>query len=306
MEQVVLRNQENASELLEVVGHHDVLGRTLGQAEKSVNVLDTLEGLLPELELDSNVELQETGVKVALESLRLAKVNGVDLLGVLGSVLQVVAEQLTETSELSLTGVLLAEVEGLVSGGLVHDLKTGVVLEDVENGAVGLPQELQPGSDNRAVCPVAGLLTRDSGEEDRLRGLHGLKIADIVELNIGVGRAARDLVSLGLCLLDLAFGEVDELAEDELDGGDVGVLAGVLVVVKTILGGLALLEIHAELDEKQHHRLKRDDGAVARPLGGDMLVKDGESSLLLANANQLLGPLENILGAGVRWRRHIE
>ena len=57
VEQVVLADQEDASKLLEVVGHHDVLGGALAQVEQGVNVLDAAEGFLPELELNSDVQL---------------------------------------------------------------------------------------------------------------------------------------------------------------------------------------------------------------------------------------------------------
>lgn len=91
MEQVVLADEENTGELLEVVGHHDVLGGTLAQGEKSVGVLDGLEGLLPEFELDGNVQLLEASVEMALESVGVTEVDGVHLGRVLGGILEMVA-----------------------------------------------------------------------------------------------------------------------------------------------------------------------------------------------------------------------
>jgi hypothetical protein len=85
-----------------------------------------------------------------------------------------VAEQLTETAELGLAGILGAELEGLVGGRLVHELEASIVLEDVQDGSVGLPQELEPWCDDSTVGAVARLLSRDGGEEDRLGGLGGL------------------------------------------------------------------------------------------------------------------------------------
>jgi hypothetical protein len=86
----------------------------------------------------------------------------------------VVAEQLTETAELGLAGVLGAELEGLVGSRLVHELEAGIVLEDVQDRSVGLPQELEPWCDDGTVGAVAGLLSGDGGEENRLGSLGGL------------------------------------------------------------------------------------------------------------------------------------
>ena len=65
-------------------------------------------------------------------------------------------------------------------GRLVHDLQTGIVLENVQDSSVGLPEKLQPWCDDGSVCAVAGLLARDSGEEDRFGGLGGFEIFDIL------------------------------------------------------------------------------------------------------------------------------
>lgn len=76
-----------------------------------------------------------------------------------------------------------------------------------------------------------------------------------------------------------------------LNRSDVGVLGDVLVLVETILGGLALAKIDTELDEEEHHRLQRGDGAAARPLGGDMFVKDVEGGGGLTHGDEFLSPL---------------
>lgn len=88
-----------------------------------------------------------------------------------------------------------------------------------------------------------------------------------------------------------------------LDGGDVGVLRHVLVRVQSILGGLALLLLDAQVDEQEHHGLQRGDGDISGTLGGDVLVKKGQSSRLLLDENELMGALENVLGFLVRRRR---
>lgn len=76
-----------------------------------------------------------------------------------------------------------------------------------------------------------------------------------------------------------------------LDSGDICVLRGVLVVVETILGSLALSQLNTKFDEQEDDRLERGDGAVAGALGGDMLVEDGQSRLLLVDCDELLGSL---------------
>jgi hypothetical protein len=215
VEQIVLADEEDSGELLVVVGHHDVLGGSLAEVQQGVDVLNTSESLLPELELDGNVKLLETGLKVSLKSVWVAQVDGVHLRRVLGRGLDMVAEQLAETSELGLASVLEAEVEGLGSGALVEDLQTGIVSENVEDSSVGLPEELEPRSDDRPVCAVSGLFTRDGGKEDRLGSLTRL---EIVDAGGGGGslNALLDLIGLLLGGGDLLDGELDELFQDQL------------------------------------------------------------------------------------------
>jgi hypothetical protein len=219
-----------------------------------------------------------------------------------------VSQQLAETAELGLAGILGAELEGLVGGRLVHQLQTGVVLEDVEDSAVSLPQELEPWGDNGAVGSVAGLLTRDGGEEDRLGSLGSLKIIDVLGLGRGL-EGGLDFVGLGLGLGDLLLGEFDEALEDELrllaknlitichpylNSANVGVLGRVLVLVQAVLCELAFAEIDAELDEEDHDGLEGGDGAVAGPLRGDMFVEELEGSLLLLDSDEFLGAFTSL------------
>ena len=76
-----------------------------------------------------------------------------------------------------------------------------------------------------------------------------------------------------------------------LDSGDICVLRGVLVVVETVLGSLALSQLNTELDKQENDGLERGDGAVASALGSDMLVENGQSRLLLVDCDELLGSL---------------
>ena len=215
MEEVVLANKENASELLVVVGHHNVLGGALAEVQQSVDILNAAESLLPQLQLNGDVQLLEAGVKVTLQSVGVAQVDGVHLRRVLGGILHMVAQELTQAAELGLTGVLLAELEGLQGSRLVHYLETGIVLQDLEDGAVGLPQELEPRGDDGAVGTVARLFTGDGCKEDGLGGLDGLQILNVGGRSGGL-ESRLDLVGLGLCLGDLLLGEFDELLKNNL------------------------------------------------------------------------------------------
>jgi hypothetical protein len=132
------------------------------------------------------------------------------------------------------------------------------------------------------------------------------------------------------------LGQLDEALEDGLwrvsgiasgasrsylDGADIGVLRRVFVLVQAVLGELALAQVDAQLDEEDHDGLERGDGAVAGALRGDMFVEQREGSLLLLDADELLGAFSSqhqwwpdcyclrrgiqcVLRLGVRRRRH--
>ena len=90
-----------------------------------------------------------------------------------------------------------------------------------------------------------------------------------------------------------------------LDSADVGILRSILVLVKAILGQLSSSKIDAQFDEEDHHRLKGGDGVVSGPLRHDMFVKERQRSLLLADPDEFLSTLENILRPAVWWWRHL-
>jgi hypothetical protein len=215
MEEMVTTDKEDSSQLLVVVSHHDILGRSLAEVEKSMDILNTAESLLPELEFNGDVKLLETSLKMSLQSVGIAQVDGVHLSRVLGGGLDMVAEKLAETAELGLAGVLEAEVKGLGGGALVKDLEASVVSEDVENSSVGLPEELEPRGDDGSVGTISGLLAGDSSEEDRLGGLGGLEVVDIGGAGSSVN-ALLDFVGLLLSGSDLLNSELDELLQDQL------------------------------------------------------------------------------------------
>ena len=57
VEKIVSALPEDESELLVVVGHHLRLEDLLGQGHETVDVLDGLVGLLPQLHLDGGIQL---------------------------------------------------------------------------------------------------------------------------------------------------------------------------------------------------------------------------------------------------------
>jgi hypothetical protein len=84
-----------------------------------------------------------------------------------------------------------------------------------------------------------------------------------------------------------------------LNGADIGVLCGILILVQAILGEFSFAKIDAEFDKKYHHRLEGGDGAVTGPLGDDMFVEELQGSLRLLDSDEFLRALS---GGEVRRR----
>ena len=78
-----------------------------------MNIFNAAECFLPELELDSDVELLEAGIEMSLQSVRVAEVDSMHLLLILGGIGNMVPQKLTEPSEFCFPYILLAEREGL-------------------------------------------------------------------------------------------------------------------------------------------------------------------------------------------------
>lgn len=79
-----------------------------------MDVLDGSEGFLPELEIDGRVELLESSLEVSSEDVGIREVDGVGLVGVLVDGGEVLSDDFAESSELGLSSVEDAELEGLV------------------------------------------------------------------------------------------------------------------------------------------------------------------------------------------------
>ena len=223
---------EHSGELLVVVCHH---GRLLGLlarrvGEQSLDVLDGSERLLPELELDGRVELLEPGLEVSGEHVRVGEVDGVGLVGVLVDGGEVLSDDLAQSSELGLSGVLDAELERLVDDRLVDDLESGRVSEDLETDSEALPEEPEGGEHNLSVRSVSLGVDRHEKKRGGLKG--GVEVDLVLLLSGGVGGLGREQRRGGRLGSDnLGRGSSEELLDHMLDRGDVGRLSNVPVRV---------------------------------------------------------------------------
>lgn len=55
---------------------------------------------------------------------------------------------------------------------------------------------------------------------------------------------------------------MDAIRATYFNSADVGILRGVLILIQSIFGKLAFLEIHTELDKKDHDRFQRSCRAI--------------------------------------------
>ena len=126
-----------------------------------MDVLNRAERLLPQLELHGGLELLEPGLEVVVLRLGQGHVRAITLVAVLLKVGQVVAQDLAETAELGGALVSHAEVKRAVGRHGVKPLQLVVVAQNLEDGTVGLPQELEPRGDELAVGAILVALGGD-------------------------------------------------------------------------------------------------------------------------------------------------
>ena len=74
-------------------------------------------------------------------------------------------------------------------------------------------------------------------------------------------------------------------------------------MVKGVLGKLSLLLFDGKLDEEEHHRLQRHNWDISGALVGDVLMEQSQGGGSLADSDEFVSPLENILRLLVRRRR---
>lgn len=131
---------------------------------------------------------------------------------------------------------------------LVNRLQTSVVFEGLERSPVALPQELEPGGDQRTIRTVLALVSTDSSEQDAFGGLTCLQIVDID------GRLNCRLL---LRLQDLCVRKLDEFCDDGFDALHARILGDVFVLHEALLRGAALSHVDTKLNETVHDGLQR-------------------------------------------------
>ena len=124
VEQEISTFPEDQSKLLVVVSHHLGLEHLLGEGhDEAMDVLHSLIGLLPELHVDSSIQLDQPGVQVHLLGLRIVEVDGVSSwVLLLYDQVKMVPQLVTKLPKLSLPLVL----EGLLGDVVVEPLHPGV------------------------------------------------------------------------------------------------------------------------------------------------------------------------------------
>ena len=141
--------------------------------------------------------------------------GGVDP-AVLLEVAQVHPEHVAQAAELRPALVRAAEAEGADGRVVVQPLELGVGPEDVEDGSVGLPQELEAGEEEgRIALRLEGIGVHGRQEEDvgsRYRAGH-VEVVGVGNCRrVGSGGAAAAGVGLGLGLAAVALGRLEEVA----------------------------------------------------------------------------------------------
>lgn len=121
VEEEVLTDGEDLGHFVVEGCHHLSLGGTLRHAEKGVDILGSSEGFLPKFELDSGVELLETGIEVTLECIGVVEVDRVSLVSVLLGRGKVRSEGFGESTEFGFALVGEAELESVLRNGLRDD-----------------------------------------------------------------------------------------------------------------------------------------------------------------------------------------
>jgi hypothetical protein len=173
---------------------------------------------------------------------------------------------------------------------LVRHLEACVVAQNVERCAVALPQELQPRRDEGAVRAVAVLLARHGAEQ---HGLGRLALLEVLDVGL-LGRGG--LVGLLLRVGDAGLADLDEVADDDVDAGGVGVLRDVLVLQQAVLDEAAAAHVDAEVGEAQHDGLEGGERRLLEGAQREDLAQRRQCGRLLPDAEQLLGALEQRLG----------
>lgn len=199
-----------------------------------------------------------------------------------------VAQQLAETAHLGGALVLDAERKGLLRRLGVERLELDLRAQNLEDGAVCFPHELEPRRHGLALGASSGVVAGHRREQDRLRRLVRVQVAherlrDVLGAHHRGGRVGVHLRH--------------QMAEHVLEGADVDLLADNAVLDQAVLGHPALLERDADVEVLGDHLLDhRRPRAV--PLGREHVMQRVERGLLLTDVQQLLRALQRVLRLG--------
>lgn len=249
---------EDLSQLLIVVGHHGRLG-TLPTRNQTVDVLNGTESFLPKLELNSSFKLKETGVKETAESLGVGKVNSMLLMAVLGSVGKILSQSLfTQTAEVGLALVNLAEIESTVGDRLVDNLEPVIAFGNIETNVVSIPTELLRRGNQSSLNPFPVTSTVNKAVKHKRSRLKG----QVVVHNGNIGQSSNLLLRLLDSSSKTSFGLGNKVVQYPLDGTDIGGLGSRLENEEAGFGVSLAVENDTEINELGNDGLKDVDGSL--------------------------------------------
>ncbi|KAH3663745.1 hypothetical protein OGAPHI_005147 [Ogataea philodendri] len=239
MEESVVTDTENFSQVVVVVDHHAWFWLSFGDGHQSVDVLNRAERLLPELQSNGNVQLVESGLEVSLQSVRVREIDWVFY--------------------------LVLKAECLRNNSSIAHLELGVVSQNVQNSSVCLPQELQPWNNKLSVGTVLGVVCRNTGHEHvfwRNDDSSVFVVFSIFVIFLELGsfclQSGSNVVSLQLGIVQLGFGLVKELFHHSLNRLETILVSlnVLLVLVQTVLDKLTTSELHAQINKQKSNWLK--------------------------------------------------
>jgi hypothetical protein len=221
-------------------------------------------------------------------------------------------EHVAQVPELHPALVGAAEGEGGLGGGVVHVLELGVGPENVEDGPVRFPQELERRQQQRRIPLRLGGVGRHGAEQDRLRRRRKGVLAVVLVVAAAAHRALCSLhsrrfdgeilgVHEGLGLSALLLGLLHEVPDHLLEAPGGLALRQIAVLVQPVLRLSAPEHLQAKIDVRDHDLLV---GGAPRPVAAarQHLVQQREGGIVLVDPLELQGPPQRELGL-VKERR---
>ena len=148
MEQVILGLPKDLCQLLIVQAHPLGGGGFLAQGDEAMNIFNGAETFLPQTHFRSNIELCKSNFKKKLDSFRVTQRHALLLIVVgsgLAESLEVVPEDLGQSTELICSAESVAKSKRLLSSESIQFLKFGEISQDLEDNPIRLPQKPHPG-----------------------------------------------------------------------------------------------------------------------------------------------------------------